>query len=421
MTIPSQHPIDYAYYFPWTRLFRSFRIATDPRKILLAAVGLVLMWSGDAAISQLPLEEKATPLPPWQVTQPQSLIRWSPSSSTLYDAPYSGLFSLGRRLTAVVEPIADLATLPFENGPSTWGRIASIWSRFLWAAIVWSLFGGAIARLAAVEFARDQRGELLQSLQFAGRRFLSFFAAPLLPIAAVLLIWGMAAFGGLVGRVPVVGEWLAAAAWGVALCLGLIAVLIVIATVAGWPLMIAAIAAENSDAFDGFSRSFSYLFSRPWLSAWLAAVGLVLGIFFTALVDTLAVGVTAGTAHMVSTGMGDAGVGELHRSPVAYFGDSNGYPFEADSTGSRAAVLVRIWLGVVAMVAVGFAASFFWTAATICYFLLRRAEDATLFDEVWLSEVEEDDGLLPLAGIAATSPTPIERPHQPVVESNAEA
>jgi hypothetical protein len=42
--------------------------------------------------------------------------------------------------------------------------------------------------------------------------------------------------------------------------------------------------------------------------------------------------------------------------------------------------------------------SFFWSAATIMYFLLRRSDDGTDFDQVYLPEEEEQDELLSLVG-----------------------
>lgn len=415
MTAPSQHPIDYAHYFPWTRLFRSFRIATDPRKLILAGVAISLLWCGDLLFSYLPFAPGPTPSPPWETVQPQSLIRWNASSTAFYDSPFSNFLALAERLTWAIQPLLAVALQPFTN-ESSWEHIAFIWTRLLWAIAVWSIFGGAIARLAAVEFSRDERGGLWQSLKFATARFLSFFAAPLLPLSAVLLIWGVAALGGLLGRVPIVGDWAVAAAWGPALCLALLAVLIMIAAVAGWPLMVAAVATENSDAFDGFSRSFSYLYGRPWLFAWSVGVCLIIGALSVAVIDTLALGVTTGAARMVSTGMGWRGIADLHAAPVGYFEASQAPPFSSPSTGSGAASLVRVWLGVVAMLATGFAASFFWTAATIIYFLLRRADDATHFDEVWIGEAEDEDDLLPLAGIASTGQTVTERSHHPTAE-----
>src|SRR5207253_5460843 len=38
-------------YWAWTELFRTFQVALDPKKLLLAAVGIVAMWLGVLARS----------------------------------------------------------------------------------------------------------------------------------------------------------------------------------------------------------------------------------------------------------------------------------------------------------------------------------------------------------------------------------
>ncbi|MBS0262316.1 MAG: hypothetical protein JSS02_10230, partial [Planctomycetes bacterium] len=63
-----------------------------------------------------------------------------------------------------------------------------------------------------------------------------------------------------------------------------------------------------------------------------------------------------------------------------------------------------------AVMVVGFGYTFFWSSATIAYFVLRHSIDANDFDEVYVEDVEEQDELLPLVGTAAmgtTSGTPI--------------
>jgi hypothetical protein len=58
----------------------------------------------------------------------------------------------------------------------------------------------------------------------------------------------------------------------------------------------------------------------------------------------------------------------------------------------------------------GFLASYFWTAITVIYLLLRQVDDATDFHEVSLPDEKETDELLPLVGVAASEQPLIERP-----------
>ncbi|MGC1272303.1 MAG: hypothetical protein WBC44_01245 [Planctomycetaceae bacterium] len=416
MTAPSHRPIDYAHHFPWTRLFRALRIATDPRKLILAALALTALWGGEQLLSMLPFApaEAQHVLPPWDAVSPIMLVGDGEEASWFFDLPREHSHTLAARVLTPVRPLLDVLGLTFGSAQS-WPTIAWVWTRLFWSLAVWSLFGGAIARLAAVEFARDERIGLGQAFRFSAARFPSLFAAPLLPIAAILGLWGINALGGLLGRIPLVGDWVVAIAWGIAVVVALLIVLITIATAIGWPLMVAAVATENSDAFDGFSRSFSFVYSRPWLGLWYVAAALLLGIACAALVDTLAVGVVSAAARTVASGMGERSVAGLQIATPGYFTDVSAAMPDTDVVGFPG-MLMAVWLSAIAMVAIGFAASYFWTATTIVYFLLRRADDATHFDEVWLGETDEEDDLLPLAGIASTDQPVTERSHHPTVD-----
>ncbi len=408
--MPSQRPIDYEHYLPWTRLFRSFRIATDPRKLLLAAIGLTLFWCGDVAISFLPFAPSPhlSPAPPWDRVAPTLLVRRESRAPAQAHDIVIHAESLFGRLIEPVKPLLSMGDI-LVGGPNSWSQTAFLWTRLLWALAVWSVFGGAIARLAALEIARDERGGLVASVRFAVRRFLSLFSAPLLPAAGVLLLVAISAFGGLIGRIAYAGPWIAAIAWGVFLLLAFLILLVALALAVGWPLMVAAVTTENSDAFDGFSRAFSYLYSRPWLAVWSCLLAVLLGMFIIAVVDTAASFVESIAERAVAVGMSDEGVRRLTSHPPHYFSTRHTGP-----TMTSASRVAAFWLAALAMIAIGFAVSYFWSAATMIYFILRRADDGTEFDDVWLGEVEEDD-LLPLAGIASGDLPVTERSHHPTI------
>ena len=62
-------------------------------------------------------------------------------------------------------------------------------------------------------------------------------------------------------------------------------------------------------------------------------------------------------------------------------------------------MLIRFWAGCVKLLAVGYLFSYFWTAATAIYFLLRRDVDATEMDEVFLdADQSEPSPELPIIG-----------------------
>ena len=53
--------------------------------------------------------------------------------------------------------------------------------------------------------------------------------------------------------------------------------LVLLGTAGGFNLMYPTIAVEGSDSFDAISRSFSYLYARPWRMAFYSAVAILYG------------------------------------------------------------------------------------------------------------------------------------------------
>jgi hypothetical protein len=81
-----------------------------------------------------------------------------------------------------------------------------------------------------------------------------------------------------------------------------------------------------------------------------------------------------------------------------------------DGNGSWGTVPAGVWLNVAATLVAGFVVSYFWSATTIIYFLLRQSDDATDLKEVFMPDQEEVDELLPLVGVASSSQPVVERP-----------
>jgi hypothetical protein len=67
------------------------------------------------------------------------------------------------------------------------------------------------------------------------------------------------------------------------------------------------------------------------------------------------------------------------------------------------AFLVSLWLYGIVLLMWGFVYSYFWTASTILYYLLRREVDATDMDEVYLEEANN------VPDSVIESPSPVSR------------
>ena len=70
---------------------------------------------------------------------------------------------------------------------------------------------------------------------------------------------------------------------GMMLLIGLVMALSLVGLAVGWPLMAPTISAEGTDSWEALSRSFSYVFQRPWHYLWYGLVAVAYGavvIFF---------------------------------------------------------------------------------------------------------------------------------------------
>ncbi len=383
--------IHFTRAFPWMHLFRAFRIALDIRKMLLGACALLVLFGGFYAMSYFPLDISVSETAglrqrPWEFGP---LITSRPASLDDFHWSRMGRM-LSRPVSALVKPAIELL-----HQPHTWSGAAIRWTRILWVLCVWSFFGTAISRMAAVQFALDERVGLKQAGAFAGSKWLWVFSAPLMPMAGVLLLWLFCVAGGWIGQIPGAGPVIVGLLWIVPLVLAFAMILLLIGLVFGWPLMIATISTQGSDAFDGFSRSFDYVYSRFWHLIWFLIVSAAYGMLMLWIVWGVTVWIAELAAASVAVGMGES--------------------FQFLKAPDLAGRCVSAWLSGLALLVAGYAVSYFWSAATIIYFLLRQSEDANHLSEVYLPKQDQPDGLVQLAGVAASDQPIIERPakHEP--------
>lgn len=355
---------------PWTDLFRAFRIALDPLKLLLAAAAIVVLTFGWWLLALIFNVDNQ--LGEWPPNSPRGgnpyLVVTERRGDVLSVEFWLG--EIGRRPARALPPEALAPSEPRENGlaeregsilPTQEAQpslVAEIYSqppvhlepfhkflapvtgllkynpldRHWWYYLiglfmtlaVWGLIGGAITRIAAVEFARNEKPEAMEAIRFAFKKFLSYFSAPLMPFAGVALIALVMILGGLFLHIPWIGELLAGLLWFLALLGGFLMAMILIGLV-GWPLMYATISTEGSDSFDALSRSYSYVFQRPWHYLFYSVVAMLYGvlvIFFIVLVTSFmvylskwAVGLTPGLRWRAT---GDPVSAAFYYAPTSY-------------------------------------------------------------------------------------------------------
>ena len=148
---------------------------------------------------------------------------------------------------------------------------------------IWSFFGGAIARIAALDFARDERPQIGEATAFSAGKFGSFFWSPIVPLIFVAVLLLCNVLLGVVGRIPGAGPIIMGLFYALAALSGFLIVLLLIGTFFGILFMWPTIAMEGTDAFDAISRAFNYLYARPWKTIWCCLVAGVYGLTVTAL------------------------------------------------------------------------------------------------------------------------------------------
>lgn len=348
------HEVPYLRLFPWLRLFRAPGMAADPKKLMLAAIGLLLMYAGWETLDRVfPASSGLTP----EVFEPREGI----GPSNFRSIPW-WLTEPARLITAPFFAVLDPPT-PAEPGMWLHAVLAA-----LWTVAVWGLIGGAIARAAVVGLARGERLSVREALRFSCRKAVPLIGTPLIPLLGIGFLAVFLAAFGLLYRTswgPVVAGVLAF----LPLIGGLVLTLIVIGLGFGWPLMQASVAAEAEDGFDAMSCAFAYIRQRPWHLAFHAGLAFAIGSVGLVFVDLFARLVV----HLAVWSLSLGGPRDL------IFGLYHG----EDVTAAPGAIAAHgFWLGVVGLFVRAWIYSAFWTFAAMIYLLLRHEVDGTPLDKI---------------------------------------
>ena len=260
--------------------------------------------------------------------------------------------------------------------------------------LIWSLAGGALCRSAALQFTRDEKLSLGQMVGYVQQRWLgSFFMAPLLPVIFIVMTMLCLVVGGMVLRIPVVGDILAGGAFILAIAGGFVIALLLLGLLAGGSLLWPTVAVEGSDAFDAFSRSLNYILARPFKAILYAVIAVVYGSLCWLFVHLITF-VGLKFAHGV-VGVGSAFFGltgdKLERVwPIHGIQQLHAWPDWATLSWYECISAFLIGVTVLAVVALmwAFLVSFYFNASTVIYFLLRRDVDTIDLEEI---HVEEDN------------------------------
>jgi hypothetical protein len=431
--------------FPWLRLLQVFRLAIRPRILLVAIVaalfctvgwtciGLMFRGSEDPRVAVAVVVDGNTERVPGTTARLYTRYLWesvdddiplitgrTPSpgvndtnlgmSTVAVQGPNAGVAITGPTLFSsfiTARPVRQLIGFGqvFEPNASK-ALTAFLMLCLLWAVVVWAFAGGIITRIAAVAFARGEQISWNRANLFAWRKWPSFFASPMLPLLGVVMIALVLAFFGLIMRIPYVGVPLIALGWPLLLVGGLLMTILLLGLIVGWPLMWCTISCEGTDSFDALGRSYGYVFGKPLQYLGYAAVALVLGWLGFEVVQIFCDWIVLTTEWAVSWGS----TSELMRQVTKVLPHAIETPEGYTVADSGMAKLINFFNGCIQSIPVAFLYSFFWCAAMMIYLLVRRDEDQTEIDEVYLEEEQETYGLPPLrtdsAGVSEPADVP---------------
>ena len=518
-------PINFRATLPWMDIFRCFQVAIDPRKLLVAAAGILTMslgwyvlsacfyyqapnqndakYSNKAILDELGTQKKpdtnesygeadaakiakerydvdfeqwkiladlAGPYKngvpgrframPWdEYRGPNPFLfatRVLSGSATERSEAISGFVSgsipvLVEPLIKLLVPVAKLVS-PGVSGQTR----VYLFCLILWNVAVWAFFGGVITRLAAVQLANKGPLTLRQAVRFVATRYVNYVLSPLVPLGIIGAVTVGLCVYGLFSLIPFIGDLLLFGLGLPLVILGGAFMAVFLVGLVGYPLMYPTLSVEGdgSDTFDALSRSMNYVYQAPWHYLWYWFVAVIYGaavtffvLFLTSLtvyVGKWAVGLPASAVYtdrkpeyLFIYAPESFGWKELllQDSPYAVkharSESATGRPVDVyqpvspeQNDRSRkefwwyntwGAGLVSFWLALLFLMMLGFSYSFFWSAATMIYFLMRRKVDEAELDEVFLEDPEPEAPHAPPKIADGTSPPTTPSTSLPVI------
>ncbi len=314
----------------------------------------------------------------------QRMIR-AATSLNLGLTALAGIAPMGR--SSVIGAVRDmLVTIP------VWLAWRHTWFLLIYGIYglgLWALFGGALARMSALDAAGQGQGGLTgRAFAFAGRRWVWLLLAPLLPVILVGLIALVLILGG-----ALLFNWpgldvLGGLGFGLALLLGLMIALLVIGLAGGFGLLYPALAVEGADAIDAVSRAFNYLYRQPFRWSFYTILTLVYGAVCQLFLTVVVFLTLAATHFFVGLLVLRDTVPGLNRfeaiMPAPVLGALS---YDMDSSvlsplAKMAGVLVGIWVHLCIGLLAAFAIAFYFSAHTWIYLFLRHGSDGTALEEI---------------------------------------
>jgi hypothetical protein len=401
--------------FAFTRLLRTFRMSVAPAKLLIAMMAIVLItafgWLMDtvtvATHKSTATEKKMMPRTVHMI-ETATASDWKNFENkekfqVLEDfSDARGVFATLWNFTTArfnVAVISVTTLKPLDGFDNLWLCVVSVhWAIKLhpvysiifltFVIVVMSFSGGAICRLAALEFSRGEKPGLTEALKFSWQKLGGFLTAPAIPITIMVVAGALIVMLGLAGNIPVAGKFIMALGLPVALIIGLIISLFLVGTIIGFNIMSPAIAYEGTNGLDAISRSFAYVFAHPWAVTFYGILASIYGAVSYLFVRAFAFLLLLITYTLVDIGLSNDGNGAILEKLWAkpeFFNLLRENP-DLSLTTMELAPSLMINTAVLTVIAllIAFVFSFYYCSCTIIYALMREKVDKTPTDQIYI-------------------------------------
>ncbi|MBI4712987.1 MAG: hypothetical protein HY762_06785 [Planctomycetes bacterium] len=391
----------------WTDLFNGFSVALDVKKLLLGFIALtlsiVIIFGAACILDSSIWDHLVNRDVPLTMLFKHSAKTLAFTADSHLPSPADCHPSPRECVMGGWTPLKCLSGLTFQ--PYAWYVIPIV---YLLLVIIWAYFGGAISRTAAVNLTKDEGLELGKSLKFTGHKYLAFLSPWIITVLGFLFFFGCNVLGGLVGRIPYAGELLVGLGIPLAILSGFIMVFILIGFRFASPMFYGTIAVESSDSFDAISRSFQYLYARPWHYIWYHLVAIVYGLATFIFVGVFTHLMVKFALKATQLGMGDklyqvlASTGLPARFTLAGAAQA---PHAEGITMVIAAFIIAVVLILVYGFMVSYLVSYYFSSYNIIYLLMRKNVDEIDMKELY-DEDEEKEDETPVTPAASTEAKP---------------
>lgn len=386
--------------FLFPKIFRAFRIAIHPANMIIAFLAVLII-----SVSGVLLDlKKSVVLDDNGRTSELQVYMQNPDSvADFIDANKDngnrrGVFwTMWRHGAAQFQDAVDaVLALNFRAAAdhvaryfqaAGWAFKHHLFYALIFAAIklvVLCLSGGAICRISALQFALGEKPGITEAIRYSIRKFPSFLAAPLAPIAISIVLSAFILALGVFMYIPYAGEIIVAVLLFLALIIAIVITIVVVGAAAGFNLMFPALAYDGLDCFDAISRAFNYVYSRPWRLGFYTGLAAVYGAICYMFVRFFAFLLLLIAHFALGLGLFGSSSDKLDAVwPTPQFSNLSGINLEAMSgTMWFSAIIIYVFVLIILGLIVAFIYSFYFSASTIIYALLRRKVDSTPLDEI---------------------------------------